>query len=179
MNHLSDILTRAKGGDKNAENELFQYLFVRFKTIAKRRIGEGEAEDIAQEACFTTLQKYKTETFSKGFEPWAYGVLKMKIGNYIQGLMVKQKSWASESEADQTLINSSPEPDYHLKRKLLDCLKQIIKHHPLYARVLNFIHQGYQTSEICQRLEIKPNNFYVILNRGRGMLKTCLETGRI
>lgn len=176
---MDNLLAKAQKGDEKAEKKLFQYLFVRFKAIAKRRIGEGEAEDIAQDACLTVLQKYKTETFSKGFEAWAYGVLKMKIGNYIQGLMVKQKSLAPESEADQTLKSSSPEPDYNLKRKLIDCLKQIIKRNPLYARVLNFIHQGYQTSEICKRLQIRPNNFYVILNRGRGMLKTCLETGRI
>jgi len=176
---MESLIAKAREGDEKAEKELFQYLFVRFKSIAKRRIGKSEAEDIAQEACVTVLQKYKNETYTKGFEAWAYGVLKMKIGNYIQGLMVKQKSLASESDADQTLINSSPEPDYNLKRKLLDCLKQMIKHNPLYARVLNFIHQGYQTSEICERLKIKPNNFYVILNRGRGILKTCLETGSI
>jgi len=176
---MEHLLTKAREGDEKAEKELFQYLFVRFKTIAKRRVGEGEAKDIAQEACLTVLQKYKTETFSTGFEAWAYGVLKMKIGNYFQGLMAKQKSLAPESEADQTLTNSSPEPGYGLKRQLIGCLKQIIKRNPLYARVLNFIHQGYQTSEICQRLQIKPNNFYVILNRGRVMLKTCLETGRI
>jgi RNA polymerase sigma factor (sigma-70 family) len=176
---MENLIAKAREGDEKAEKKLFQYLFVRFKVIAKRRIGEGEAEDIAQEACFTILQKYKTETFSKGFEAWAYGVLKMKIGNYIQGLMAKQKSLASESEADQALKNSSLEPNYDLKRNLIHCLKQIINRNPLYARVLNFIHQGYRTSEICERLKIKPNNFYVILNRGRGMLKTCLETGRI
>ena len=176
---MENLLAKAQMGDEKAEKALFQYLFVRFKAFAKRKIGEGEAEDIAQEACLTIIQKYKTETFSKGFEPWAYGVLKMKIGNYIQGLMVKQKSLTPESEADQTLINSSPEPDYDLQRKLIDCLKQIIKHNPLYARVLNFVHQGYAIEEISQRLKREPNNLYVILNRGRGMLKTCLETGRI
>ena len=176
---MDKLLARAKEGDGKAEKELFQYLFVRFKTFSKRRIGEGEAEDIAQEACLTVLQKYKTETFTKGFGAWAYGVLKMKIGNYMQGLLVKQKSFVPESEADQTQKFASPEPDYDLKGKLIDCLKQIIKRNPLYARVLNFIHQGYKTDEICQRLRIKSNNFYVVLNRGRRLLRTCLETGTI
>jgi RNA polymerase sigma factor (sigma-70 family) len=176
---MNELLAKAKSGDKKAEKELFQYLFVRFKSLAKRRIGEGEGEDIAQEACLTVLQKYKTETFTKGFEAWAYGVLKMKIGNYMQGQMVKQKSLAPESEADQIEKISSPEPDYALKRKLIDCLKQLAKFNRLYIRVLNFIHQGYKTDEICQRLRIKANNFYVLLNRGRRHLRTCLETGRI
>jgi len=176
---MDELLTRARQGYEKAEKELFQCLFVRFKALAKRRIGEGEAEDIAQEACLTVLQKYKTETFTKGFEAWAYGVLKMKIGNYMQGLMVKQKSLALESEADQTQKLASPGPNYDLRRKLINCLKQIIGRNRLYARVLNFIHQGYKACEISQRLRIKPNNFYVILNRGRRLLRTCLETGRI
>ena len=176
---MDELLSRAREGDRKAEKELFQYLFVRFKTFAKRRIGEGEAEDIAQEACLTVLQKYKAETFTKGFEAWAYGVLKMKIGNYMQGLRPRQKGLAPESEADQTQKFASPAPDYDLKRKLIDCLKQLIKRNRLYARVLNFIYQGYKADEICQKLRIKVNNFYVILNRGRRLLRTCLETGRI
>ena len=176
---MDKLLARAKEGDEKAEKELFQHLFVRFKALAKRRIGEGEAEDIAQEACLTVLEKYKTETFTKGFEAWAYGVLKMKIGNYMQGLMVKQKALAPESVADQAQKLASTEHDYDLKRKLIDCLKQIIIRNRIYARALNFIHQGYKVDEICLRLKIKANNFYVILNRGRRLLKTCLETGTI
>lgn len=176
---MDRLLARVKEGDGKAEKELFQYLFVRFKTLAKRRIGEGEAEDIAQEACLTVLQKYKTETFTKGFEAWAYGVLKMKVGNYIQGLLVKQKSLTPELEADQAPRFATLKPDYELKRKLVDCLKQISKRSRIYARILNFIQQGYKTDEICQRLQIKANNYYVILNRGRRMLRTCLETGTI
>ena len=172
-------MIKAREGDEKAERELFQYLFVRFSALAKRRIGKGEAEDVAQEACLTVLQKYKTETFTKGFEPWAYGVLKMKIGNYMQGLMVKQKGLAPESEADRATSASSPAPNYDLKRKLIHCLKQIIKRNRLYARALNLIHQGYQAYEISQRLRVRPNNLYVILNRGRRLLKTCLETGAI
>ncbi len=176
---MDELLSKAREGDEKAERELFQYLFVRFKTFAKRRIGEGEAEDIAQEACMTVLQKYKSETFTKGFEAWAYGVLKMKIGNYMQGLLVKQKSLAPEAEADQAEKISSPGPDHDLKRKLIDCLKRLVKFNRLYARALNFIYQGYNTDEISRRLRIKPNNFYVILSRGRRHLRTCLETGRI
>lgn len=176
---MNQLLTRAKEGDEKAENDLFQYLFVRFKTLAKRRIRGEAAEDIAQEACLTVLKKYKTETFTKGFETWAYGVLRMKIGNYLQGRRFKQKRFVPEPEIQQTTKIASPEPDYILKKVLIDCLKKIMKRNPRYARVLNLVHQGYKTDEICQRLQIRPNNFYVILSRGRRMLRTCLETGRI
>ena len=176
---MDELMRRARQGDQEAEEQLFQYLSVRFKTLAKRRIGEGEAEDIAEEACLTVLQKYKTETFSKGFLPWAYGVLQMKIGNYMQGRMAKEKSLVPESEVDRMAKTSQPEPDYHLKRKLIDCLKQIIKLNRLYARALNLIYQGYKTGEICQRLGVTSNHFFVSLSRGRRLLRTCLETGRV
>jgi RNA polymerase sigma factor (sigma-70 family) len=176
---MDQLFDKARGGDKKAERELFEYLFVRFKTLAERRIGKGEAEDIAQEACLTVLQKYKTETFTKGFGPWAYGVLKMKIGNYMQGLMVKQKGFAPPEEADRAARVKSPEPEYELKRKLIDCLKKMIRYNRRYAQILNYFQQGYTTDEICGRFHIRPNNFYVILNRVRGLLRTCMETGRV
>ena len=145
----------------------------------KQRIGIEDAEDLAQEACLTILQKYKTETFQKSFEAWAYGVLKMKIGNYIQGPLKKQKRMVPELEM-RTPLKSEPQASLSdLRRQLLGCLKKLIKLNPAYARALNFVHQGFKTGEICQKLSITRNHFYVILSRGRHMLETCLKTGRI
>ena len=176
---MDECVVRARDGAEKAEKELFQRLFARFKAFAKRRVGEGEAEDIAQEACLTVLQKYKTETFTKGFEPWAYGVLKMKIGNYMQGLMIKQKGLAPESEADQAQKSTPTQPDHDLRRRLIGCLKHLVKLNRLYARALNLIHQGYKSLEISRRLRIRRSNFYVILSRGRRLMKRCLETGKV
>jgi RNA polymerase sigma factor (sigma-70 family) len=154
-------------------------LFVRFQHFVKRRIGIEDAEDLAQEACLTILQKYKTETFKIGFEAWAYGVLKMKIGNYIQGPLKKQKRLVAEPET-RTFMKSEPRASLSdLKRQLLGCLKKIIKVNPTYARALNFVHQGFKTGEICRKLGVTTNHFYVILKRGRHMLETCLKTGRV
>ena len=176
---LDRLLTLAKQGDDKAEKELFEYLFVRFKTLATRRIGRGDAEDIAQEASLTVLEKYKSETFSKGFEPWAYGVLRMKISNYMRGQLLRDKKTAPESEIDRHVQMSSRGSELDLKRKSIDCLREMIKRNRQYARVLNLVQQGYKTVEICQRLGIKPNNYYVTLSRGRRLLEICLETGGI
>jgi hypothetical protein len=75
--------------------------------------------------------------------------------------------------------SESQAPLSDLKRQLLVCLKKLIKINPIYARAINFVHQGYKTREICEKLNITRNNFYVILTRGRHMLDTCLKTGRI
>ncbi len=175
---LSDLVEKARSGDNNAEDRLFQILRARFASIAKRRVREKEtAEDIVQQACVTVLQKYKTEEFRAGFEAWAYCVLRMKIGNYIQA-----KSSSRESLDDGTVLDRLPEKspsDPDLERKLIDCLRKIIKVYPRYARVLSLSYQGFISDEICNRLNVTKTNLYSLLSRGRSVLSLCLETGRV
>lgn len=176
---MEQLFTRAKSGDFRAEQELFRNLYVRFLTLAKRRIGEGEAKDIAQDACLTVLQKYKTETFTKGFGAWAYGVLRMKIGNYMQGLMEKQKGFVEPRESDAPFQVPTPEPLYDLKRELIECLQKMAARNRRHIQVISLFYQGYKTSEISDRLRIKPGNLHTLLHRVRQLLRLCLETGRI
>ena len=177
---MENLLRQALEGDEKAEKQIFEYLFVRFRVFAKRIVRERQdAEDIAQEACITVLEKYKTQSFTTGFESWAYGVLRMKIGNHLQKKKNRRISHYSDAvDAGKTGYSSSnPDEDLHLR--ISDCARKIITTYPRYARVLNLIYQGFKVEEICERLETAPNNLYVILNRGRSIMKQCLETGRI
>jgi RNA polymerase sigma factor (sigma-70 family) len=176
---MQSLLTKARNGDEKAEKELFQHLLVRFRSFATRAIGGEEADDVAQDACMAVLRKYKTATFSKGFAPWAYGVLKMEIRSHIHVRKRKPRTLTRDFETGHSAVQSTSQPDYDLKRRLIDCLRQITKHNRTYARVLNFVHQGYGRKEVCERLQIKPNNFYVILSRGRRLMRTCLRGGSI
>lgn len=176
---LDDLLHRARQGDPTAEKEMYQYLFVRFARIAKRTVGsDQEAEDIAQAACLTVLDKYKTCNFEKGMAAWAYGVLKMKIGNYLQSARVKLEVTA-EGLHDGSSVLAAVAPDNpHLRASLLECLKLLIKENQRYARVLNLRYHGYETEEICRRLEITRSNLYTITSRSRDALRECLEGRR-
>lgn len=176
---MNQYLAQAIVGDKSAEDQLFQYLFVRFRFFAKRitQIDE-EAEDLAQEACMTVLKKYKTVTFDEGFEAWAYGVLRMKIGNYLQSKATRNKRVVSEHIIDE-MREPSPPIDHDLRKRLIECLRKIVKVNRRYARLLNLTYQGYKTDEICAKLKLNRNNLYVTLNRGRAMLRACLETGEV
>ena len=176
---MDELVARAKVGDKAAEQQVFQYLLVRFELLAKRRLRDGEtSRDIAQEACATVLAKYKTEVFTIGFGPWAYGVLRMKIGNHIQKIKTERQIISAESDVD-SIAGQSTDVDCELKTKLLACLKRISDKNSRYARILNLTYQGFKTDEICRRLCITPGNFYVILKRGRSMLKLCLDKGEV
>lgn len=177
---MTDLLDRARNGDKSAEKQLFEILHVRFAYLAKRRIrNKDDAEDVAQEACMTILEKYKTEVFTKGFDAWAYGVLRMKIGNYLQEKDRKRSRMAPESAASESAATAGSSPDSGIRRMLIDCLSKVVKINRRYGRALNLIHQGYRTDEICKRLSMSRNYLYVTLNRARSMLRLCLKTGEV
>ncbi len=172
---MDKILEMARKGDKSAEQELFQLLRVRFEFLAKRRLGRDEAEDVAQDACVTVLQKYKLSAHSGNFEAWAYKILRNKIGNVLQHKMVEKDKLVSE-EDHMRLEKTSQQPADNLRmQKLLSCLREMIKTYPRYARVLNLVHLGYDCREISGLLQINPNNLYVILNRSRKILRDCIS----
>jgi len=180
---MEQLVAKAVAGDKAAENEVFQRLRVRFVQFAKRKMQNTDAaEDLAQEACMTILQKYSNEKFTVGFQAWAYGVLKKKIGNYLQERAVRQRTMRS-ANGTQLSVEAQAcwgrEEDPHTLMRLRDCMRKLIRARPRYSRVLNLIHQGYKTDEVCRRMDIKASNCYKILSRGRDLLELCLETGRI
>jgi len=174
---LQQLVIKAKQGDKAAETQIFEYLRVRFVLLAKRRIGKEHCEDMAQEACITVLEKLKTDSPEENFEAWAYQVLRNKIGNYLQGTNLRQKKMVSTEYIEYLDKPAAADLDPMFKKRLMDCLRKLIKSNRRYARVLNFAHQGFDTDEICQRMEMKSNHLYVMLNRSRKMLSDCLEGG--
>ena len=153
--------------------ESFRYLLVRFQVIAKRRVGDAEAaKDIAADACVTVLQKYKNEDV-RNPAAWVYKILRHKVGNYWS----KKKDLESQVEPVKVLEETADDPNGVDRIMLVRCFRRLIKRNRTYARVLNLVHQGYKTDEICQRFKITANNLYVILSRARSLLKSCVERG--
>jgi RNA polymerase sigma factor (sigma-70 family) len=173
------LIDLARGGDRAAEDELFQFLHVRFLCIAKRRIGEKDAEDLAQDACLTVLQKYKSLPDNEHLEAWAYNILRNKIGNYLQGRLLKPHSGVTGKLSGYPLEPQAKQSDPMLRSVLTGCLRKLYRVYPRYARAINLSHQGYGTVEICRRMAITPNHLYVMLNRCRKMLRECIESGKL
>jgi len=169
--HIAD----ARNGDEAAERIVFQWLHVRFKYLAKRIIGDERHEEIAQEACVTVFEKYRTESFKVSFESWAFGVLKMKIGNYLRRQKRRSPLHTPLDENIRHENYSCPDPE--LRATIVRCLESIAKSFPRYARVIDLNYRGFTTSEICEELRIKPGNFYVLLQRGRDVFRRCLDNG--
>jgi len=111
------------------------------------------------------------------FAAWAHGVLNRKFLDYVK---TKQHRAAHRAEiSNPGHWHGQAPPDPTLKSRLLDCLRKVSRVHRQHARVLNLHHQGYSTSEICERLNVKTGNFYVMLSRARILMAHCLETGGV
>jgi RNA polymerase sigma factor (sigma-70 family) len=165
-------------GDGASEEQLFQHLHVSFRLLAQHRVwNEEDSEEVVQDALMTISAKYKDIVFETSFAAWAYKVLNNKILDYVKAKKVKQG--AMEKISEQSSTATPPNPDPELKSRLLSCLKRLCRANSRHARVLNLHYHGYGTGEICEKLELKPNNFYVMLSRARSMLEHCLEKGDI
>lgn len=168
------LLTRARSGDRHAEQQIFEQLLARFRLFARRRIGDVHAaDDVAQDACLTVLQKYRHETFTKGFEPWAWGVLQMHIKAYFRRRLDDRETLVADVPDDTPTGDFDP----GLERQLLDCLARVAAANRGYARALVLIYQGHSAEAICHRLGISRNHLYVTLHRARAQLRKCLDGG--
>ena len=174
---MKRLLVKAQKGDRSAEQEMFQFLLARFNYLARQRVSEEEAQDIAQDACLTILKKYRTDAPQERFMAWAYKVLRSKIGNYYQHRAIHRRVMADIPAGDYAHRLQAANADPETRRKLIDCIKRLTRSYPRFARVLNLVYQGYSTREICEQLGIKPGNLYVILGRGRKLLSECLDNG--
>lgn len=168
INALHSDLISEEGA---SENELFEYLTVSFRLFAQQRIwNEQDSEEIVQDALMTIAKKYREIEFTTSFAAWAYKVLNHKMLDYYKAKRVRVD--AHTRIVDEGNPDMSSKPDSALKRQLLKCLRKMRGRH---ARVLNLHYQGYSTDEICDKLDLKPGNFYVVLSRARSMLELCLE----
>ena len=177
--NLNDLYKNAESGDKKAEDKLFQYLSERFGLFANRRIWDKEnAKEIAQDALMLIAGEYKSISFEISFQAWAYKVLDNKILNYIK--QRRQRGDRVITVADVNEIGGKDiETDPELRNQLLDCLKKVAKVNRRHARIIDLHYLGYKTKEICERLKLSSNGFYIILHRARKMLEKCLETGEV
>lgn len=171
---LQELLDAALTGDKKAENRLFEFLRVRFDYLATLKVGKDAAEDLAQDACLTVLQKYKEVGNFDNFSGWAYGILKNKIANHIRHEGRWSKLVYSTQSPEMPDAKAAVAPDSDLHNQLLSCLRKLIGENLVYARALNLAYQGYTTDRICEILHVKRGHFYVLLNRARKALADCL-----
>jgi len=171
INKLHKAVLDEKSG---AEENLFRELSVRFRLFTYQRIVDEEtANDLVQEALATILREYRQTVFEISFSAWAYHVLINKLRNYYRqrkrhGSLFEPK-WDMDSQPD------SWQPEPMLESALIECLGELGQTSLRFARILYLRYQGYGTDDICAKLDISADNFYVVLSRSRSLMRKCLD----
>ena len=174
---MNSLVAQVLEGDKDARERLIAHLRERFVLLARRRTGSADAEDLAQEACMTVVEKLNCGSKPEFFEAWAYQILRNKIGNYLQSAQRRMVD-------DPAALESAGRPpisveSIQLRNDLRHCLAEMRRGRTIYLRTLNLAQLGFSSKEICKKLNVTQNNMYVMLNRSRQMLRECLKrTGR-
>jgi len=176
---INALYRDAIAGEKEAENKLFSHLSERFGHFLHRRIwNEDDAQEILQETLMLIAKEYRSIGIEKSFLAWAYKLLDYKILGYIKGKKKRGERVVQVADVSMT-ADSAMEFDPKVRMMLLDCLGKIGKLNRRYARIIDLHYLGFNTVEICLRLKLSTNGFYIILHRARKMLEICLETGEV
>jgi RNA polymerase sigma factor (sigma-70 family) len=171
---INKLFQQAHTGNRQAESDLFEQLAARFGLFARRRISRLEdSQEVVQEAMMAVARKWKSLEEEANFAAWAHRVLEVEILRYYR------KSYFQEGKLNElrgeSLSFETWTPDPVFQGRLLKCLGQVIERNSRYARVLNLHYQGYTADEICERMSVSKNNYYVILSRARTMLEGLLN----
>ncbi|MFC1475830.1 RNA polymerase sigma factor [Candidatus Zixiibacteriota bacterium] len=175
---LQELYLRARSGHQDDENRFFQLVGERFQAFTEFKTGDSTAAaDIVQTALMTIADKYRRVEIMDDIVPWAHRILLNNIMHYFRAKQIKAKREIQLSEGCVSHRINNPDP--LLKMKLRNCLRKLNQANPRHARILNFCYQGYTTTEICEKLGISRNAFYISLSRARSSLRQCLEKGDI
>jgi RNA polymerase sigma-70 factor, ECF subfamily len=171
---INALFDSARSGRTESEQELFALLLERFRLIAHQRLWDrADAEEVIQDALLVVAREYRQLEVTVSFAAWAQKVVDNRIlariaanqiGEARQGPALEEVEPAAES-GDDLLVS------------LTECVRRIGRVNRNYVRVLNLHCQGYDTEEVCRRLQLNRNTLYSLLHRGRALLKRCLETG--
>jgi RNA polymerase sigma factor (sigma-70 family) len=177
---INELYIRAHSGDKAAREELFKKLSDRFKYFLRHKIDSGlDVEEVAQETMLTISEKIEALEIESSFAAWAYQVLEFKLARYYRDKRTAARKFAYDGGMQDAPEPAVPDATPSLKRRLLECLKKVSGANRIFARILNLQYQGFETSEICGKLNVTRSNAYIILSRARRALKECLDRKRV
>ena len=175
---INGLFDSARAGDSEAEVRLVEHLSQRFGYFARQRIRNADdAKEVAQSAMLIVCREYKTLTVNSSFAAWSYKVLDNLIVEYFRSTQRQNQRMASDMDMDA--LPESSVVDDGVRLQLLRCLRMIGSINRSYVRALNYRFQGYDTADVCRRLNLKETALYYLLHRCRAMLRRCLTTGKV
>jgi len=171
---INEAYEVARSGDEAATERLYGHLLEGFRAVVQHHIwNDADGEEIVQEALVTVISKFRETEIESSFAGWAHQVLRNKIRDYVKLKAIRARRM-DEYKRNQTRPRTMPD-DPELKARIKKCFEKVHRANRNHARVLNLHHQGFSTDEICAKLGMTPNGFYIMLMRARTALAKCLR----
>jgi RNA polymerase sigma-70 factor (ECF subfamily) len=166
---------------------LYRYALMRVRDSAV-------AEDVLQETLLAAFRSSQTHAGQSSERTWLVGIMKHKVADYFRRVG-RMTQLTIDDEESESFENSGPWRGHWREdqapmswpvdtAKLLEsrefwetfqrCLSRLSQQTAI-AFTLREI-DGLSANEICDILQITPNNLCVILHRGRAKLRQLLET---
>ena len=168
-------------------NYLFRYALMRVRDSAI-------AEDILQETLLAAFSSSQSHAGLSSERSWLVGIMKHKVVDYFRRISRTAQLNLSDDDPDyfetsgpsrgywrenQTPLNWSVAAATSLESREFwetfeRCLSQLPKQMSIAFALREF--DGLSSTEICEILNITPNNLWVLLHRSRSKLRRLLES---
>ena len=166
---------------------LYRYALMRVRDSAV-------AEDILQETLLGAFRSSQRHVGQSSERTWLVGIMKHKVADYFRRVG-RMTQLTIDDEESESFENSGPwrghwredqaPASWHLDANAIleshefwETLDQCLSRLPQQMAIVFTLREidGLSANEICEILQITPNNLCVILHRGRTRLRHMLET---
>ena len=169
---------------------LYRYALVRVRD-------SGIAEDLLQETLLAAIGAAESHEGRSSERTWLAGIMKHKVFDYFRrtartpelqmagneehgelDLFEKTGIWQGHWREDQAPVNWPVDAIKLLEsREFWETLNRCLSRLPRQMAIAFTLREidGMSTNEICEILDVSPNNLWVILHRGRAKLRQLLE----
>jgi RNA polymerase sigma-70 factor (ECF subfamily) len=169
LRSAGDLVSRARGGDWQAFEQLYRTHVGRIHAICRRMTGSPQrAEELTQETFVRAWQGLATFRGEEAFQPW----LRRVAVNLVVGEWRRRRRWREQSADDLPEGPArSGQPGLSLD------LEQAIAALPERARAVFLLHdvEGYGHDEVAALLEIASGTSKAQLHRARRLLREALR----
>lgn len=190
---MPGIINEKKPGssESNPIGWLEQYGDYLYGFAFSRLHNETAAEDLVQETLLAAWQSYQKFAGNSSEKTWLIGILKHKIIDYYRHSSRQETFVLNDGQTDEEMFdesgvwhenaspafwNATPEAVFEQKefqKVLQKCLAELPEN-LLAVFTLREI-EGFETGEICEILDLSPNNLWVMLHRARLQLRREIE----
>ena len=163
--------------EPDAQNleEWFRELRATFLDVARRRVPEGEVEDLVQEALAVVHERRGGE---RPPAAWCLQVLRNKIGNWYKRRRVRRGVIAEGEESEGTVIEGTPlEALESRERRALvgEALAELTRDDGQCARFFDRLLEGSSPRELARSEGLEESVLYRRVYRCRQKLKAILR----